>query len=67
MAPVVFAELAGAEVGVEVEMFCCTEEGLAVVGEREGEVLQLGAEGHKEDMLQLLARMPIDFYQYEIK
>ena len=63
MAPAVFAELAEAEVVVEV--FCCTEEGLAVVGEREVAVLQLVAEGRKEDMLRLLARMPIDLYQYE--
>jgi hypothetical protein len=65
MAPVVFAELAeGAGV---VVVFCCTEEGLAVIGEREVAVLQLVAEGHKEDTLQLLVRMPIDFFQYEIK
>lgn len=57
MAPVVFAELAEAEARVVVEVFGCTEEGLAVVGEVA--VLQLVAEGHKEDTLQLLARMPM--------
>ena len=61
MAPVVRAEV---EAGA-VEGFCCTEEGLAVVGEREVAGLQPVGEGHKEDMLRSLAQMPIDFYQYE--
>jgi len=67
--PVVVVELAEGEAGaVVVEGFCCmVGEGLAVVGEQEVVALPSAVKRHKGpgDMVWVLARMPVDFYQYD--